>query len=127
MAEMSDLLIWTTVIIFAVTIVVVITGVIDSSVAALLGVAAMVWVGTMTEADAFKAVDWNVMAILISIWIIAGYLGKSGIPEWLSVKALEWSGGHYGILVMIITAPPKPREIPRFAASWRFCSAKTRS
>ena len=103
MAEMSDLLIWTTVIIFAATIVVVITGVIDSSVAALLGVAAMVWVGTMTEAEAFKAVDWNVMAILISIWIIAGYLGKSGIPEWLSVKALEWSGGHYGMLVMIMS------------------------
>ncbi len=100
---MSDLLIWVTVIIFSVTIVAVITGVIDSSVAALLGVSAMVWVGTMTEVDAFKAVDWNVMAILISIWIIAGYLGKSGIPEWLSVKALEWSGGHYGMLVMIMS------------------------
>ncbi|MCP3868788.1 MAG: permease [Gammaproteobacteria bacterium] len=103
MVEMSDLTMWTTIIIFAATILAVITGVIDSSVAALIGVAAMVWTGTMTEVDAFNAVDWNVMAILISIWIIAGYLGKTGIPEWLSGEALRISGGHGGLLVMILS------------------------
>ena len=103
MAEMSDLTMWLTVIIFAATILAVITGVIDSSVAALLGVATMVWTGTMTEVDAFNAVDWNVMAILVSIWIIAGYLGKTGIPEWLSGQALRLSGGHGGLLVMILS------------------------
>ena len=85
------------------TIGIVITGVIDSSAAAMLGAAGMVWIGTMSEVDAFKAVDWNVMAILVSIWIIAGYLGKTGIPEWLSVQALHASRGHGGILVMILT------------------------
>jgi len=63
--------------IFAVTIVIVITGWIDSTAAALLGVAVMIWMGLMSEDDAFKIVDWNVMAILVSIWTIAGYFGKS--------------------------------------------------
>jgi Na+/H+ antiporter NhaD/arsenite permease-like protein len=100
---MSDATIWVTVIIFAVTILAVIIGFIDSSVVAVLGVLAMVWAGTMSETAAFNAVDWNVMAILVSIWIIAGYLGKTGIPEWLSVKALSVSGGHGGLLVMILS------------------------
>ncbi len=103
MAEMSDFTFWVTVIIFAVTILAVVSGKIDSSVAAVLGVLAMVWFGTMTEGQAFNAVDWNVMAILVSIWIIAGYLGKTGIPEWLSVKALDLSGGNGALLVMILS------------------------
>ena len=89
--------------IFAVTIVIVITGWIDSTAAALLGVAVMIWMGLMSEDDAFKIVDWNVMAILVSIWTIAGYFGKSGIPEWLSVKALEMSRGNGGMLIVILS------------------------
>src|SRR5687767_10875562 len=86
-----DPLTWLAIAIFTVTIIVVITGWIDSTAAALLGVAAMIWLGVMNEDDAFKIVDWNVMAILISIWTIAGYFGKSGVPEWLSVQALQLS------------------------------------
>ena len=100
---MTDFTFWMTCIIFAVTILTVVVGFIDSSVAAILGVLAMVWLGTMTESEAFKAVDWNVMAILVSIWIIAGYLGKTGIPEWLSAKALVVSGGNGALLIMILS------------------------
>ncbi len=94
---------WLTLGIFSATIIVVITGIIDRSVAALLGVVFMVSVGVMSEVDAFLYVDWNVMAILVSIWIIAGYFGKTGVPEWLSVQALRLSGGHSGLLVMILS------------------------
>ena len=103
MMEMTDISIWVTVFIFAATIIAVVSGVVDSSVAAVVGVIAMISFGTMTEGEAFNAVDWNVMAILVSIWIIAGYLGKTGIPEWLSIKALEVSRGHGGMLVMILS------------------------
>lgn len=98
-----DAMAWMALAVFLVTILVVITNVIDSSVAALIGVAVMVWLGVMTEVDAFGYVDWNVMAILVSIWIIAGYFGKTGMPGWLSVQALRASGGHPGLLVMILS------------------------
>jgi Na+/H+ antiporter NhaD/arsenite permease-like protein len=94
---------WIALAIFAITIVAVITNVIDGAVAALLGVAAMIWVGVMTEVDAFQLVDWNVMAILVGIWIIAGYFGKTGVPSWLSLLALQLSGGRPGLLVMILS------------------------
>ena len=99
-----DLMTWIAIAIFAVTIIVVIAGWIDSTAAALLGVAVMIWFGVMSEDDAFKVVDWNVMAILISIWTIAGYFGKSGVPEWLSVQALRISGVHPGLVVVLLSA-----------------------
>ena len=94
---------WLTLIVFGLTILAVITNVVDSTLAALIGVAVMCWLGIMTETDAFKYVDWNVMAILVGIWIIAGYFGKSGVPSWLSIQALKLSGGRPGFLVIILT------------------------
>ena len=94
---------WLTLVIFAVTILIVVSNKIDSTLAGLLGVIVMIWAGVMTEDDAFKYVDWNVMAILVAIWLIAGYFGKSGVPSWLSVQALKLSGGRPGLLVMILT------------------------
>ena len=94
---------WLAVGIFALTILAVITNVIDSTLAALIGVVVMIWAGVMSETDAFGFVDWNVMAILVSVWLIAGYFGKSGVPSWLAVQALNLSGGRPGLLVMILT------------------------
>ena len=97
-----DMMQWLALGIFAVTILAVVTNVIDSTLAALIGVAVMIWLGVMTDEDAFKYVDWNVMAILVSIWLIAGYFGKTGVPSWLSVQALKLSGGRPGLLVIIL-------------------------
>jgi Na+/H+ antiporter NhaD/arsenite permease-like protein len=94
---------WLTLIVFSLTILAVITNVIDSTLAGLLGVGVMCWLGIMTETDAFKYVDWNVMAILVGIWIIAGYFGHTGVPSWLSMQALKLSGGRPGLLVVILT------------------------
>jgi Na+/H+ antiporter NhaD/arsenite permease-like protein len=98
-----ELMQWLTIAVFVITIVAVVANWIDSTAAALVGVALMIWMGVMTEIDAFKLVDWNVMAILVGIWIIAGYFGKSGVPSWLSVQALRLSGGRPGLLVIILS------------------------
>src|SRR4030067_1677487 len=98
-----ELMQWITLIVFAVAILAVVTNVIDSTAAGLIGVVVMVWIVVMTETDAFTLVDWNVMAILGGIWMIAGYFGKSGVASWLSVQALRLSGGRPGLLVMILS------------------------
>ena len=89
--------------VFAVTIIGIIMNRLDATVVALLGVAVMVWMGTMTEVEAAALVDWNVMAILIGIWVIAGYFGKTGVPSWLSVQSLRLSGGRPGMLVVVLS------------------------
>lgn len=98
-----ELMQWLTIAVFVITILAVVANWIDSTAAALVGVVFMIWLGVMTETDAFTLVDWNVMAILVSIWVIAGYFGKSGVPSWLSVQALKLSGGRPGLLVMILS------------------------
>jgi Na+/H+ antiporter NhaD/arsenite permease-like protein len=94
---------WFALIVFLIAIVAVITNVVDGTVSVLLGVTVMIWFGVMSEVDAFQLVDWNVMAILVSIWVIAGYFGRTGVPSWLSVQALRLSGGRPGLLVMILS------------------------
>ncbi len=98
-----EMMAWVALAIFVLSILAVISNVVDGTVAALIGVAVMVWVGVMTEVEAFQLVDWNVMAILIGIWIIAAYFGKTGVPSWLSVQALRLSGGRAGLLVMTLS------------------------
>ena len=97
------LLQWVTLVVFAVTIIAIVINKLDATVAALLGVAVMVWMGTMTEVEAAQLVDWNVMAILIGIWIIAGYFGRTGVPSWLSVQSLKLSGGRPGLLIVVLS------------------------
>lgn len=91
-----------TLIVFLVTILFVIFRWIDSVVAAMLGVIVMVMVGSMTEEQAFQYVDWNVITILVSIWLIAGYFGKTGIPEYLGDMTLRWSKGNVPMFVTLI-------------------------
>ncbi len=85
--------------IFLASIILVITGWIDSVLAALLGILGMIFIGVMTDVDAFKIVDWNVIVILLSIWIISGYFGKSGVPDFLSALLLRMSKGNVALFV----------------------------
>ena len=89
--------------IFAATIFAVVINKIDSTATALVGIVAMIWAGAMTETEAFLLVDWNVMAILIGLWMIAGYFGRTGVPGWLSVRAVRLSDGRPGIVVVILS------------------------
>ena len=91
-----------TLVVFLATILMVIVRWIDSVVAAMVGVVLMVMIGAMTEDQAFKFVDWNVIAILVSIWLIAGYFGKTGIPEYLGEMSLQLSKGSVPLFVTLI-------------------------
>ncbi|MEJ5357446.1 MAG: SLC13 family permease [Desulfobacterales bacterium] len=91
-------------IIFLVTITFVIAGWIDSVLAALIGVVAMIACGLMTDIEAFQTVDWNLIVILLSIWIISGFFGKSGVPEYLSAVVLRASGGDVALFVVGVGA-----------------------
>ena len=98
-----DPMAWLAIAIFSLAIIAVISNVVDSAVAALVGAVVMIWIGVMTDVDAFGLVDWIVMAILVSVWIIASYFGKTGVPSWLSLQALRLSGGRPGLLVIILS------------------------
>ena len=92
------------IVIFIISIIFVITGIIDTVIAAFLGVTAMIAFNVMTDTDAFKVVDWNVIFILVGIWIIATYLGKTGLPEYLAARLLILSRGSVPLFITLIGA-----------------------
>lgn len=91
-----------TLIIFLGAIGLAISGIIDVVVATFLGVLFMVALGSMTEVQAFQAVEWNVICILLGIWTIATYFGKTGIPEWLAARALKYSKNNIAVFCTLM-------------------------
>ena len=89
-------------VIFLVTIAFIIWGKIDRAVIGIVGVVLMVLFGVMTEVEAFLFVDWNVIAILFSIWIIAGYFGKTGIPRYLAISMLRVSRNNIALFLTLL-------------------------
>ena len=89
-------------IIFLVTIGMIIWGKVDRAVIGIIGVVLMVLLGVMRETEAFMFVDWNVIAILFGIWIIAIYFGKSGIPQYLAVTMFRLSHNNIALFLTLI-------------------------
>jgi Na+/H+ antiporter NhaD/arsenite permease-like protein len=92
----------TALVIFLVTIGFIIWGRIDRAVIGIIGVTLMVLFGVMKETEAFMSVDWNVIAILFSIWVIAGYFGKTGIPQYLAITMLRVSRNNIALFLTLI-------------------------
>jgi Na+/H+ antiporter NhaD/arsenite permease-like protein len=92
----------TTALIFAVTVVLIVTRKFSTVGFSLLGVIAMVVAGTMTDVEAFQFVDVHLLVILVSIWIIAEYFGQTGIPEYLGDLSLRLSRGNIPLFVTLV-------------------------
>ena len=90
--------------IFLVAIGLIIWGKVERAVTGIIGIVLMVWLGVMTEAEAFMFVDWNVIAILFGIWVIAIYFGQSGVPQYLAVKVLQVSRGNIALFLILLGA-----------------------
>ena len=91
-------------VIFLVAIGLIIWGKVERVVIGIIGAALMVWLGVMTEKEAFMSVDWNVIAILFGVWIIAVYFGRSGIPQYLAVNMLRVSRNNIALFLVLMGA-----------------------
>jgi Na+/H+ antiporter NhaD/arsenite permease-like protein len=92
----------TALVIFLVIIGLIIWGRLDRAVLGLVGVVLMILLGVMNAPQAFMFVDWNVIAILFSIWVIAIYFGKSGVPQYLAITMLKLSGNNIAVFLTLI-------------------------
>ena len=87
--------------IFSATIALVITGLVDRLVVSLLGVVLMIIAGVMTPVEAFSSVDWNVIAILLGMWVITQYLVEAGAPTYV-INRLSEKGYDFDRFVLVI-------------------------
>ncbi len=88
--------------IFLITVLLIVLRIIDEPVAGLLGsVLMIIFIKGFTPERAFNYIDWDVIGILLGMWIIAGYMTESGIIE-RTVLYLERKAGSYKNLVLYL-------------------------
>ena len=90
--------------IFVVAFALIINERIHRTTAALVGAMLMVMVGIegYAQEQAFDAIDFNVIFLLVGMMIIVNVLSRTGVFQWLSLRAAKSVGGHgIGILVAL--------------------------
>ena len=74
---------------------------------ALAGGLAMILLGIVTQEQAFHAVDWNVIFLLVGMMVIASVISDTGFFQWVAVQAVRMGRGqpmYILILLTIVTA-----------------------
>jgi Na+/H+ antiporter NhaD/arsenite permease-like protein len=88
--------------IFLITYGLIVTERVHRTLAALLGGLAMILLGSMTQSQAFGAVDWNVIFLLVGMMAIANVMRDTGLFQWTAVKAVRLGHGRpFRILVIL--------------------------
>ncbi|MCE4614673.1 MAG: permease [Desulfurococcales archaeon] len=88
-------------VIFIVTIGFIIWGIIDRSLIALLGALTLGLMGILSLEDAVHYVDWDVISILLGMWILAEYLSGAGVSNLIISWASRKSKGFLGFLLVV--------------------------
>ncbi|MGA7563452.1 MAG: SLC13 family permease [Desulfobaccales bacterium] len=74
----------------------------DRPTATLIGAALMVISGSLSRAEAYKAIDFGTLAILFSLMVLLTMLMQSGLPTWLAFKALSRFRGPRQLLALVV-------------------------
>ena len=80
--------------IFSITYLLIISERIHKTAAALAGGLAMIAFGVVRQEEAFEAIDFNVIFLLVGMMIIANILGKTGAFQWLAIRAAKLAKGN---------------------------------
>lgn len=89
--------------IFLITYALIATERVHRTLAALLGGIAMILLGVLPQEQAFDAVDWNVIFLLVGMMAIANVLRETGIFQWVAVQAVKLGRGHPFLILVILS------------------------
>jgi Na+/H+ antiporter NhaD/arsenite permease-like protein len=93
--------------IFSITYLLIVSERIHKTVAALGGGLAMIVFRVLNQDEAFAAIDFNVIFLLVGMMIIANVLGKTGAFQWLAIRSAKLAKGSPVLILLfmaIITA-----------------------
>ena len=86
-------LVWLAGGIFLITYTLIVTERVPRIVSGLLGGLAMILVGVLTQEEAFQAIDWNVIFLLVGMMVIASILSQTGLFQWTAIQAVKLGRG----------------------------------
>ncbi len=88
--------------IFLFTYALIVSERVHRTISALLGGVAMILLGILPQAQAFHAVDWNVIFLLAAMMIIANVLKETGLFQWIALQAVRLGKGDpFRVLVIL--------------------------
>ncbi|MFH1633535.1 MAG: ArsB/NhaD family transporter [Chloroflexota bacterium] len=88
--------------IFLLTHALIVSERVHRTISALLGGVAMILFGVLPQAQAFHAVDWNVIFLLAAMMIIANVLKETGLFQWIALQAVRLGKGDpFRVLVIL--------------------------
>jgi Na+/H+ antiporter NhaD/arsenite permease-like protein len=90
-------------IVFLVTYALIATERVDKTVAALFGGSLVIVLGTVDSAEAFGAIDLNVIFLLAGMMILAGILRRTGFFQWLAIRSVRVAGGDPFRLLLVLS------------------------
>ena len=89
-------------VIFIVTVALIVTRVLEESLAALIGAILILLLGLIPFDKAFSYyVDWNIILILIGMWTIASLLTHAGLPRFLITKTLQYVSTYRNVIFLL--------------------------
>ncbi|MGC8878356.1 MAG: SLC13 family permease [Anaerolineae bacterium] len=88
--------------IFFVTYALIVSERVHRTISAMLGGMCMVLGGVLSQEEAFRAVDWNVIFLLLGMMAITAVLRETGLFQWVAVQAVRLGNGRpYRILAIL--------------------------
>ena len=90
--------------IFVATYVLIATERLHKTVAALAGGVLMVVLGIVSQEEAFAAIDFNVIFLLVGMMVIANVMRRTGVFQWVAIRSVRVARGDpWRILVVLCT------------------------
>jgi Na+/H+ antiporter NhaD/arsenite permease-like protein len=91
-------------IIFLLTYALIMSEKVHRAIAALLGGMILIVVGVVSQEVSIEHIDWNTLGLLVGMMIIVGITRKTGVFQYLAVKAVQISKGEpIRILISLAT------------------------
>lgn len=94
-------------VIFLIIYIIMSTEILNKTVVVLIGAAIYIISGIIHQEKAFSEIDWNVIFLLISMMIIVGITKRTGLFQFVAIKAAKFAKGDpikILILLSLITA-----------------------
>jgi Na+/H+ antiporter NhaD/arsenite permease-like protein len=88
--------------IFSLTYLLIISERVHKTAAALIGGVAVIAFRVLDQEEAFAAIDLNVIFLLVGMMVIANTLGKTGVFQWLAIRAAKATRGNPLQIMMIL-------------------------
>lgn len=88
--------------VFALSMAAVISEKVNKTTAALLGAMVMIGIGVVGQGEAFAAVDWNVIFLLIGMMIITNVAKRTGLFQYLAIKVAKFARGEPVAILLLL-------------------------